>query len=104
MYLTIEDMKKHLNVDHDEDDAYIRDLIQVAEDAVATWMNRPLSDFVEPVPDGVCPDGVLKPSIVHAIRLLVGSWYASRESVTFGSASELPHGVAFLLMPLKNFN
>ena len=104
MYLTIDDMKKHLNVDHDEDDAYILELMKVAEDAVATWLNRPLSDFVDPHEDGVCPHGVLKPSIVHAIRLLVGSWYASRESVTFGSASELPHGVAFLLLPLKNFN
>ena len=101
MYLTIDDMKKHLNVDHDEDDAYIRDLMEVAEDSVATWLNRPRS---EPHRDGACPHEVLKPSIVHAIRLLVGTWYASRESVTFGSASELPNGVAFLLMPLKNFN
>ncbi len=103
MYLTIDDMKKHLNVDHDEDDAYILSLIDVAEDSIATWLNRPLSDFVDPHEDGVCPRA-LKPSIVHAIRLLVGTWYASRESVTFGSASELPNGVAFLLLPLKNFN
>ena len=34
MYLTVEDLKKHLNVDHSEDDVYIGDLIEVAEDHV----------------------------------------------------------------------
>ena len=103
MYVEIEDLKKHLNIDHSEDDAYIRELEEVAEDAIATYLNRPLSDFVTENPPGTCPHDTLKPAIRHAIRLTVGTWYANRESVTFGSASELPSGASFLLLPLKKF-
>lgn len=95
MYLTVEDLKKHLNVDHSEDDDYIGELSEVAEDAVAEYLNRPISDFVT--------DGKLKASVRHAIRLLVGTWYASRESVAFASPSVLPDGVYALLMPLRRF-
>ena len=45
--LTVEDLKKHLNIDHDEDDAYIQELISVAEDAVETYINRPISDYAD---------------------------------------------------------
>ena len=95
MYLTVEDLKKHLNVDHSEDDAYIEELILVAEDHVATFLNAPLSDFVSGYN--------LKASIKHAVRLLVGTWYASRESVAFATPSVLPDGVYALLMPLRKF-
>ena len=47
MLLSVEDLKKHLNIDHDEDDAYIQELISVAEDAVETYINRPISEFVD---------------------------------------------------------
>ena len=95
MYLTVEDLKKHLNVDHSEDDIYIGELIEVAEDYVATYLNAQLTDFVE--------DGNLKASVKHAIRLLVGTWYASRESVAFATPSVLPDGVYALLLPLRKF-
>lgn len=96
MYITVEDLKKHLNVDHSEDDAYIEELAEVAEDAVAEYLNRPLADFM----DGA---GTLKASVRHAIRLLVGTWYANRESVAFASPSVMPDGVYALLMPLRRF-
>ena len=96
MMLNIDDLKKHLNIDHDEDDAYIAELISVAEDAVETYLNRPINDFVD-------SEGKLKPAIRHACRLLVGTWYANRESVVFSSPSEMPDGVVALLMPLRRF-
>lgn len=94
--LTVEDLKKHLNIDHDEDDAYIQELISVAEDAVETYINRPIEECVT-------AEGKLKPAIRHACRLLVGTWYANRESVVFSNPSELPNGVVALLMPLRRF-
>lgn len=96
MILTVEDLKKHLNIDHDEDDAYIEELIAVAEDAVESYLNRPLIDFVD-------AKGQLKPAIRHASRLLIGTWYANRESVVFSAPSELPDGVVALLLPLRRF-
>ena len=95
MYLTVEDLKKHLNVDHSEDDVYIGELIEVAEDHVATYLNASLTNYVE--------GENLKASVKHAIRLLVGTWYASRESVAFATPSVLPDGVYALLMPLRKF-
>lgn len=94
--LTLEDLKKHLNIDHNEDDAYITDLISVAVDAVETYINRPIAEFVD-------AEGNLKPAIRHACRLLIGTWYANRESVVFASPSELPDGVVSLLLPLRRF-
>lgn len=95
--LTVEDLKKHLNIDHDEDDAYIQELISVAEDAVETYINRPIADYVD-------DEGkITKPAIRHACRLLVGTWYANRESVVFSAPSELPDGVVALLLPLRRF-
>ena len=96
MLLTVDDLKKHLNIDHDEDDAYIADLISVAQDAVETYLNRPIVDFVD-------ARGTLKPAIRHACRLLVGTYYANRESVVFSTPSELPDGVIALLLPLRRF-
>lgn len=94
--LTTEDLKKHLNIDHDEDDAYIEELISVASDAVETYINMPLSEYTD-------SEGKVKPAIRHAIRLLVGTWYANRESVVFSAPSELPDGVVSLLLPLRRF-
>lgn len=94
--LSVEDLKKHLNIDHNEDDAYIEELIEVAKDAVETYVNKPLAECVD-------SQGNLKPAIRHACRLLVGSWYANRESVVFSTPSELPDGVVALLLPLRRF-
>jgi uncharacterized phage protein (predicted DNA packaging) len=94
--IEIDDLKKHLNIDHNEDDAYIEELIAVAEDAVGTYLNKPLADYMD-------AEGRLKPAIRHACRLLVGTWYANRESVVFSSPSELPDGVVALLLPLRRF-
>ena len=94
--LAVDDLKRHLNIDHNEDDAYIEELISVAEDAVETYLNRPLAYMIG-------ADGQVKPAIRHACRLLVGTWYANRESVVFSTPSELPDGVVALLLPLRQF-
>lgn len=98
--LTVEDLKKHLNVDHSEDDDYIFELELVAQDYIANYLQRPLSELT------VEQDGatVTAPAVRHAIRLLVGQWYANREPVAFASASEVPYGLAALLVPLKTFH
>ena len=96
--VTTEDLKKHLNVDHDEDDDYIAELETVAESSVQTYLQRPLYEYKG------CGSDATIPAIRHAIRLLVGMWYANREPVAFASATELPFTVNALLIPLKNFN
>lgn len=91
MYLTIDDVKKHLYIDHDDDNRYIADLITVAEDAVKTDLNL----------DSLCEiedeTGMLPASVLHAMLLLVGSLYSNRESVTYGTPHTVPHSYEYLL-------
>ena len=91
MYLTIDDVKKHLYIDHDDDNRYIADLITVAEDAVKTDLNL----------DSLCEiedeTGMLPASVIQAMLLLIGTLYANRESVTYGTPHTVPHSYDFLI-------
>lgn len=91
MYLTIDDVKKHLIIDHDDDNRYIADLITVAEDAVKTDLNlNSLSELEDET-------GMLPASVLHAMLLLIGSLYSNRESVTYGTPHTVPHSYQYLL-------
>lgn len=91
MYLTIQDVKRHLLIDHDDDDLYIADLITVAEDAVKTDLNL----------DSLCEledeTGMLPASVIQAQLLLIGTLYNNRESVTYGTPHTVPHSYEYLL-------
>ena len=91
MYLTIDDLKKHLYIDNNDDDKYLADLITVAEDAVKTDLNL----------DSLCEiedeTGMLPASVLHAMLLLIGSLYSNRESVTYGTPHTVPHSYEYLL-------
>ena len=91
MYLTIDDVKKHLYIDHDDDNKYLADLITVAEDAVKTDLNL----------DSLCEiedeTGMLPASVIQAMLLLIGTLYANRESVTYGTPHTVPHSYDFLI-------
>ena len=101
MYLSVEDIKKHLNIDHSEDDGYLQDLIDAAERAVSNYLSDGQKDVTI---HNFAPNSELLPDIKHAVRLLVGTWYASREATVFASAQELPFGLTMLLQPYKKFN
>ncbi len=85
MYVTLSRAKKHLQVDEDykDDDNYILDLIQVAEDAVAQTLDVPLACLLK--------DGWLPPAVIHSILLIIGNLYANREPVSFTTASKVPY-------------
>ena len=91
MYLTIDDVKKHLYIDHDDDNRYIADLITVAEDAVKTDLNL---DSLSEIEDET---GMLPASVIQAMLLLIGTLYANRESVTYGTPHTVPHSYEYLL-------
>lgn len=98
MYITVNFAKKHLNVDRDftDDDLYIASLIEVAEAAVEKHLDSPLSDLE----DG---DGYLPSPVAHAILLLVGNFYANRESVAFASAQSVPYSYQYLIDLYRNY-
>lgn len=68
--LTLPEVKLHLRIDHDDEDALIGALIDTATAAVGERLNMPPEQLTPTVPS----------PIKSAALLLIGSLYADRES------------------------
>jgi hypothetical protein len=97
MYITIEQAKKHLNVDEEfkSDDLYILDLITVSEDAISKHLNIALNELEA--------GGQLPPAITHAMLLMVGNLYANREPVSYGIMAKIPLSYEYLIGLYKKY-
>ena len=84
--------KKHLNIDESfKDDDFV--LMHYLETAEAV-MKKDL-DIVDEK-EIFDQYGEYKTEFVQAVLLLVGTWYANRETVSYGAASILPHSFEYL--------
>ena len=100
MYIDLDTVKHHLNIDEsfDYDNDYILHLIASAEDAVAKRLNViNLSHLVDPYTGGL-PD-----SIIHSILFLIGNWYQNREPVSMGTSVKIPYTLDFLFDTNRNY-
>ena len=99
MYLQLYQIKKHLNIDEDfhSDDEYLVELAQAAQNVVEVHLDRPLDSLEN-------EEGYIPSSLTQAMLLLIGTWYASRESATFASNSVLPHSYDYIIALYKNYN
>lgn len=95
-YLTLEDIKKQLNIDTEftEDDNYLTSLGDVAESIVSRHIDYDLDKLLE--------DNVLPSPIYQACLLMVGNLYANRESISFTSPYKMPFSFEYLLATYKN--
>lgn len=98
MYITLEEAKKHLQIDDSfkDDDKYILSLTQVAEDAVSQHLDTPFKELIT--------DGELPASVKHAILLLVGNLYANREPVSYTTVVKVPYTLEYLLGFYKHYS
>lgn len=94
LYVSIEEAKSHLNIDPliTQDDEFIKNISEVAQDAIETYLNRPLIEL-ESSP------GKLRAAVNHAIKLMIGSLYNNRETSSPTKMVEVPYTVSFLLDP-----
>ena len=69
--LTLEEVKRHCRIDHNDEDALLLALIDTAIAACADYLNMPAADLVVAVPA----------PIKSAALLLVGALYENRESM-----------------------
>ncbi len=99
MYLQLSQIKKHLNINEDfvDDDEYLVELSKVTENVVQKHIDRELKDLED-------EEGNIPSSLLHAMLLLIGTYYASRESVAFVSTSELPHAYDYIIALYKNYD
>ena len=89
-YISLDDAKKHLNVEHNEDDAFISELIDVAEDHLSGLLHRQLVSVEE-------SSGELPAALRHALRIIVARIYADREGYRSGRITELPFALGSLI-------
>lgn len=95
-------VKSHLRVDGAEEDALIQAYTDAALNTFEMWTNRKLVPAADPLPDPVENYLNLSKSIEQGALLLIGSWYANRESVVIGTiTSEVPMATKALWMPHK---
>lgn len=89
--ITLEQAKKHLLVDESfkDDDLYILNLIDVAEDSVSKHLDIALDELEV--------GGNLPPAIIHAMLLMIGNLYANREPVSYGTVAKIPYSYEYLL-------
>jgi hypothetical protein len=97
MYIDLDTIKRHLIIDHDDDNLLLADLETVAEDAVRRDLNLySLKDIED------C-SGMLPSCVTQAMLLLIGTLYANRESVSYGQAHPVPHAYEYLLDLARNY-
>lgn len=96
-YVTLADLKTHLKVEVNTDDAYLTSLIGVAEVAIGNELGKPLSYFE----DG---SGNIPAPLTQAIMLQCGDLYNNRESVAFVTPNEVPRTLGYLLAPYKKYD
>lgn len=99
MYLDLNQVKKHLNLDDDftEDDGYLTDLINVSEAVVEKHIDNKLNEIAE------ANGGELPPPLLHACLLLIANLYENRESIAYTSVTEIPLSYEYLLSLYKNY-
>ncbi len=99
MFIELDRIKKHLNIDsyYTDDDEYLAQLESVAETVVEKHIDNNLNDLLD-------SNGDLPSPLVHAMLLFIGNMYNSRESVSFSPATEVPLSYSYLLDLYKNYS
>ena len=102
MYITLDEAKKHLNVESDftEDDSYITSLIEVAEAKVAAELCLKSTDDLKTLRGGE----VIPPPIKQAIMLTIGLYYNNREEVTVSQTHPLAQGALHLIQLYRDYS
>ena len=84
-YLNLELIKNHLNLQNfSDDDTYLQHLGSAVEFVVERDIDKKLSKIAEE------NGGEFPPSLLHAMLLLLGTYYANRENISYASCVEVP--------------
>lgn len=92
--VTLDDLKAHLNITFDLDDALLSSKLAAASAYVGQWVGGELAT--------VYPSGIPAP-LDEAVRQLAAHFYENREAVNVQEARALvlPFGVADLIAPYR---
>lgn len=91
-FLTLEECKKHLVVDHNEDDEMIASKAASAENAIENYLNIDLEYEFAEIPE----------DIKEAMLLFLGTLYGNREGFSI-MESKATACILALVKPYKNY-
>lgn len=99
LYLTLDQIKKHLNIDpwYTDDDEYLAGLAQAAQLAVELHIDFSLKSLAE------SNGGELPAPLLQAMLLMIGNMYANREAVSYAAPSEVPLAYNYLISLYQNY-
>lgn len=98
--LTLEQIKLHLRVDHDAEDAIIEHYRDAAIEHAEQYLNaRLIARGQTPAADG--GEVVANAAIEAALLLTIGDLYAVRENTADNHRRELPNAAQRLLLPYR---
>ena len=90
-YLNLELIKNHLNLQNfSDDDTYLQHLGSAVEFVVERDIDKKLTTIAQE------NGGELPPSLLHAMLLLLGTYYANRENISYASCVEVPKTYAYM--------
>lgn len=90
-YLNLELIKTHLNLQiFSDDDKYLQHLGSAVEFVVERDLDKKLTTIAQE------NGGELPPSLLHAMLLLLSTYYANRENVSYASCVEVPKTYAYI--------
>lgn len=87
MIVQLNEIKEHLYIYDTNEDTYLVSLIAVAEEAVLQHLNRSSYNEFTAIPE----------ALKHCVKLIVGTLYNNRESVSTDRTYKVPHTLEYLL-------
>lgn len=98
MYISLDRAKQHLLIEESfhDDDEYIVNLINAAEQAVRVHVNEDFDTLAE------ANGGCLPAPLEQAMLLAIGNWYQNREPLGTRNAA-LPFNYEYLISLYRNY-
>lgn len=93
MEITLDEIKDHLNIERSEKfyDSYLLSLLDAAKQVVQLH----ICDSIDGKSEGQLP-------LAHAVKLLVGTWFMNRESLS--NLNKANHSYEYILSLYKNYS
>jgi uncharacterized phage protein (predicted DNA packaging) len=92
MIVTVADLKSHLRIEHNDEDALLEAKIRTASAHIQSMIGVPLADFTE-----------MPEPLKEAGRVMAGHLYENREATAEAAVQYLPLGFHDLVRPYRSW-
>ena len=98
MYVSVDDMKRYMNVTFCSDDLLFAELVETAEELAAGHLNVESLEVYEN------ENGDIPEALKTVIKTIVANFYTNRESIAYGQPYRIPYTLEWALQPYKNYH